>query len=100
MSVGSTIAQAEPCAVAASANLLPARGEAEHRSLSALLIKLGALEFFAIAFSAYLASTLYHLAVWHEGPVVVRYAVAACAIATLVLVVSTACRHFSSIQIQ
>src|SRR5262245_52748893 len=98
MSLGSTMAQAEPCAASSSAHFSAARGEPEQRSLSALLIKLGALEFFAIACSAYLASTLYHLAVWHEGPVVVRYALAACAIATLVLVVSTACRHFSSIQ--
>ena len=68
--------------------------------LSALLVKLGALEFFAVAVSAYLASLLYHFTVWQEGPLVVRYVAAASTIATLVLLVSIACRHFASVQIQ
>lgn len=68
--------------------------------LSAFLLRLLALEYLAVAVSAYLATVVYHLTIWNQGPSVQKYIVASIGIATLVLVISLAFQHHAELQIQ
>lgn len=68
--------------------------------LSVILLKLLALEYLAVAASAYFTTVLYHFVIWNHGPAIQKYIIASVGIATLVLVVSLAFKHYSDIQIQ
>src|SRR5262249_15363164 len=68
--------------------------------LSVILLKLLALEYLAVAASAYVTTVFYHFVIWNQGPSVQKYLIASIGIATLVLIVSLAFKHYADIQIQ
>jgi hypothetical protein len=78
--------------------LLPATNS-RTRSLSGAIAKIIAIEFFAVASSAYLASLLYHYFGTNAWPPALHVP-AAFLIAVLVLLVSTSLHHFEAIQTQ
>jgi Undecaprenyl-phosphate glucose phosphotransferase len=88
----------QPIGPSYQARLLPA-ANARTRSLSGALAKIIAIEFFAVALSAYLASFLYHYFGTNAWPPA-YHVPAAFFIAALVLLVSTALHHFEAIQTQ
>ena len=70
------------------------------RSLSEAIARILALEFFAVAISAYFASLLYHYIGTAAWPPAYQYVPAAVLIALLVLLVSITFHHFEAIQTQ
>ena len=68
--------------------------------LNTVLIKYAAIEFLAVACSAYFASAIYHFAILQSGHNVQEYIVAAVIIAILILVISLALQNFNAIQRQ
>ncbi len=68
------------------------------RRLSVLLTQIAAAEFVAVAFTAYLASSLYYQAVFLQWPPLDHYISAGVLIATFLLLISLGLRHFSLLQ--
>ena len=76
------------------------QGSDQGQRLSAFLLRLLALEYLAVAASAYVATVVYHFVIWNQAPSLQKYIVASIGIATLVLLVSSTLRHYAEIQIQ
>ena len=76
------------------------RGSDRGERLSAFLLRLLALEFLAVAGSAYAATIAYHFVILNQAPAAQKYIVASLGIATLELLVSSTLRHYAEIQIQ
>lgn len=68
--------------------------------ISTILTIYAAIEFLAVACSAYFASLIYHFAVLRAWPDVTHYTVAATAVAMLVLGISLASRNFVAVRRQ
>ena len=68
------------------------------RSLTHAVVKLAAIEFFAVASAAYLASIVYHYVSSQTLPAPGQYVPAAIFLATIILVFSVGFHHFEAIQ--
>jgi Undecaprenyl-phosphate glucose phosphotransferase len=89
-----------PAVDAASARTVGAQGLAARARLLDFLVKLVAMEFVTVAMATYLSSVIYYQLVLNRWPDAGYYAFASLSMATAVLLVSIAFRHFSGLQIQ